>query len=208
MSARETAQIVVNAILCLPKADGRRLIAIAGPPAVGKSTVAAHVADALTNHGVPSAIVPMDGFHFDNAHLKTLGLLHRKGAPDTFDLAAFRAKLIAVKQGGDVKIPLFDRDRDCTLPDAGLVPVEVQTIIVEGNYLLLNQGGWRDLLDLWDFTVLIKQDVNVLKTRLTNRWLKQGLSQPAALSKAEINDLPNAELILGQSAQPGIEITN
>ncbi len=63
----------------------RRLIALAGAPASGKSTLA-HALCAL----VPGAcVVPMDGFHLDNALLEARGLLARKGAPETFDARGF-----------------------------------------------------------------------------------------------------------------------
>ena len=65
---------------------GQRLvIALAGPPASGKSTIAAILQRRL---GPASTILPMDGFHHDNDWLEARGLRHRKGAPDTFDVTA------------------------------------------------------------------------------------------------------------------------
>ena len=69
----------------------RFLVAIAGPPGAGKSRLAAELHDILPEG--TSAVVPMDGFHFDNAVLEQRGLSARKGAPETFDFAGFEALL-------------------------------------------------------------------------------------------------------------------
>jgi pantothenate kinase len=69
---------------------GRRIVGITGAPGAGKSTYAAEYAGSL---GVPSAYVPMDGFHLADATLVRLGLLDRKGAPETFDAWGYAALL-------------------------------------------------------------------------------------------------------------------
>jgi len=76
---------LIDLLDALPK--GRRLIAIAGAPASGKSTLAARVVEGL-NAQVPgrAAVVPMDGFHLDDTVLSARGDLARKGAPHTFDV--------------------------------------------------------------------------------------------------------------------------
>jgi pantothenate kinase len=67
-------------------AADRFITAVAGPPGAGKSTVAAQIVAAIGHH---ARVVPMDGFHYDNAVLDQLGLRARKGAPETFDAAGF-----------------------------------------------------------------------------------------------------------------------
>ena len=67
----------------------RKLIAIAGPPGSGKSTVSAALFTALEAKGRAAAVVPMDGYHLDNTLLVQRGLLDRKGAPASFDAAGF-----------------------------------------------------------------------------------------------------------------------
>lgn len=62
------------------KGQGRFLVALAGPPAAGKSTLAAELVTAL---GQGAKAVPMDGFHYDDAVLIARGARARKGAPDT-----------------------------------------------------------------------------------------------------------------------------
>ena len=68
--------------------DGRRIVvALAGPPGAGKSTVAGRLAHALNEvrTGI-AALFPMDGYHFDDAVLNARGHRPRKGAPHTFCL--------------------------------------------------------------------------------------------------------------------------
>lgn len=176
---------------------GRRLVAVAGPPAVGKSTVTEPLAAALTALGRPARVVPMDGFHLDNATLDARDLRHRKGAPETFDTAGLLALVEALRGGGPVPFPTFDRAADATVPNGGTFDAEIA--LVEGNYLLLDEDPWRALHPLWDATVRLEAPEAVLRDRLVRRWLTHGLGADAALTRAESNDLPNARRVLSGS---------
>jgi len=80
-----SAEQLVGHLSALPAR--RQLVALAGPPASGKSTLARQlVAQLNQRHPKRAAIVPMDGFHFDDAVLAARGDLPRKGAPHTFDV--------------------------------------------------------------------------------------------------------------------------
>lgn len=174
---------------------GRRILALAGPPGVGKSTVGAAVLEALTDRGYAAALVPMDGYHLDNAVLNAQGLLPRKGAPETFDLAGFAALIQRLAQEDEVYYPVFDRTLDCAIAGRGRVAPQDQVIVVEGNYLLLDEPGWRDLAPLWDLSIFLTAPMATLEARLTQRWLDHGLSAEGARIRAEANDLPNARRI-------------
>lgn len=169
--------------------NGRQLIAIAGPPAAGKSTVAEAVVAEL---GDAAALVPMDGFHYSNAILEARGLRPRKGAPETFDLAGFKALLARLKSEDKVAVPTFDRSLDASIGSSRPVEAHHQTLIVEGNYLLLDEPGWRDLAEIWDFSVFLDVPTETLKTRLIQRWLDHGFDPAGAEEKALSNDIPNA----------------
>lgn len=193
----EIAGAIVSAIQGKVFDDARVFVALAGPPAVGKSTIAEHLIDQLPN----SALLPMDGYHLDNDMLRERGLLARKGAPETFDLEGLKVTLAALTQGGDVSVPAFDRDNDCVVPGANIISATAQYIVVEGNYLLLDEPGWRELLTNWGFSAFLNADLDTLKTRLVGRWLSYGFSQTDAQAKADENDIPNAERILTHRMQ-------
>jgi len=192
----QTAQHIVRAVMALNATRARQLIAVAGPPAAGKSTVAEMVHQQLNAAGLRAALVPMDGFHLDNDTLSERGLLARKGAPETFDFAGFLTLIQRLQTEEALRVPLFERDQDCTLPEARQVTAAQRHVIVEGNYLLLDQPNWRDLAPLWSYSVFVGAPMPVLRARLLQRWRDQGLSEDAALLRARSNDLPNAELVL------------
>ena len=184
-------------------AGRRRVVAIAGPPGSGKSTLASHVVEEVTRDGrVAAAVLPMDGFHLDNAALDARALREVKGAPETFDAEGFIALVRRIRKGGaDIRYPLFDRAQDRTRPGAGCVPADTPLIVVEGNYLLLRQGAWADLRALFDVTVMLAPPLEELEARLIARWLDHGLSRADAEARARGNDLMNARTVLSQSAE-------
>lgn len=177
-------------------AKKRRLIAMAGPPAGGKSTMAEALTQRLNSDGRSAALVPMDGFHLDNAVLVARGLLPRKGAPETFDADGFVALIARLAERRDVAVPVFDRARDIAIAGAAIVPAACDYVVVEGNYLLFDADPWRDLAPLWDLSVFLTVPMPVLRDRLVARWRDHGLDETAALARAEGNDLPNARRIL------------
>lgn len=208
-SLTEDARLVLDRLDGIAAHSGlRRVLGIAGPPGSGKSTLAAHVTEILNARAPGSAaLVPMDGFHLDNADLDRLGLRAIKGAPQTFDAAGFAALLAQARQAGQtIRYPVFDRAQDRALPDAGVIGPSVETLVVEGNYLLLPDGAWAGLRDLFDLSVMLRPALETLEARLLQRWTDLGLSRDAARARALGNDLPNARLVLSQSARADISI--
>lgn len=170
----------------------RQLVAIAGPPASGKSTLSEALVSACEN----AALVPMDGFHLDNAILDQRGLRDRKGAPETFDVDGFRVLIERLKAGAEVVVPRFDRAQDQAIAGAAVVPSSVKTVFVEGNYLMFDEPRWRDFAPLWDLSVFLPVEEMVLEQRLVQRWLDHGLSPEHARARALGNDIPNARRIM------------
>jgi len=180
----------------------RRIVAIAGPPAAGKSTVVGRIADAL-NQKRPNraAILPMDGFHYDDAVLTWMGRLDFKGAPDTFDVSGLRHTLERLKDRKEtVAVPVFDRDLEVSRGSARLISPEVDLILVEGNYLLVEESPWDQLAPLYDLTVMIRVSVEELTKRLTERWEGFGKDQQGVRHKLDEVDLPNGRYVLRNSA--------
>ena len=156
------------------------MVAIAGPPGSGKSTLAEQLKAELLQMGHQPVVVPMDGFHLDNAILEQRGRLHRKGAPETFDATGFVHLIERLSAAGgkdDVVIPVFDRDRDIAIAGADVVTKQADIILCEGNYLLIDQSPWVQLHEMWDQSILLNPGMDVIEQRLVQRWLDHGVSQ-------------------------------
>ena len=186
---------LVDAIAAVPLRGGRRIIAIVGAPASGKSTLAERLSADIPN----SCIVPMDGFHRDNDDLSRHDLLLRKGAPETFDVAGFLTIVRSLAKQGEVDFPTFDRGKDCVVEQGGKILATDETILVEGNYLLLDEAPWRDLAKCWDFNVFLDVPLEVLEARLVQRWLDNGYDHDGAVKRAQGNDVPNAKRTVQKS---------
>lgn len=181
------------------QSGARLLVGVAGPPGAGKSTLADRLHEILAEKGYRSAVLPMDGFHLDNAILEERGDLSRKGAPHTFDIRGLADLLRAVKAGGEVFAPVFDRTRELAIAAARCIAADDRIVIAEGNYLLLDQGKWAGLADLFDVTVMVAPPIEELERRLIARWIHYGLTPAQIGAKVEINDLPNGRLVLERS---------
>ena len=132
---------------------GRFITALAGAPGAGKSTLAEAVVAAL---GAEARVVPMDGFHYDDAVLNARGLRARKGAPETFDVQGFLTLMQRLRAGGEVAIPVFDRALELSRAAADIVSDAHRLLVVEGNYLLLDEAPWTGLAPYFDLTGFIE----------------------------------------------------
>lgn len=184
----------------------RKLIALAGAPGSGKSTLAEALALQLNTDGCKAAVVPMDGFHLDNRIIEPRGDLPRKGGPHTFDPAGLARLLPALAGEDQVYYPLFDRSRDCAIAGAGMLSPQTDTVIVEGNYLLLDHPEWANMAAHWDMTLALTVPVEELERRLIQRWIDHGLDASAARTRALSNDLPNARTVVDNSRSADITI--
>lgn len=175
----------------------RALVAIAGPPGSGKSTIAESLREVLPENS--AVVVPMDGFHFDDIVLNQRGLRQRKGAPETFDFRGFAALIKRLRSGEpEVAIPVFDRSIELSRAGAAIVGSDVKFILVEGNYLLLDEEPWAALGELFDFSIFIDVRRGELERRLMERWRFHGKSDDEARAWIASNDMPNIERVLAR----------
>lgn len=195
----------------LARDGGRRLVAVVGAPGAGKSHVAETVAAAL-NAGRPgrAAVLPMDGFHYDDGLLRALGRHDRKGAPDTFDVGGLAATLRRLRAGDEeaVAVPLFDRALEISRGGSRLIPRAAEIVLVEGNYLLLDTPPWDALDGLFDLTVLLDVPEAERARRLRARWEGFGRPETEIRRQLETVDLPNGRKVLSASRAPDLIIGN
>jgi len=192
----------VAALLAQTTPDIRVLVGICGPPGSGKSTSARRLARQLR-----APLVPMDGYHLPNDELDRLGLRQVKGAPETFDAAGFVALVRALRAAAhDVDAPVFDRRIDAARPAGMHVARAERLVVVEGNYLLLDEPPWDQLADLFDLTVYLDVPIDELRRRLVRRHTRFGRSPGEARAFVESSDLANAARIAASRSRADVVV--
>jgi pantothenate kinase len=175
--------------------SGRRtILGITGPPGAGKSTLARAMVEEV---GDAARLVGMDGFHLAQRELTRLGRQNRKGAPDTFDAYGYVALLRRLHDNTEPVIyaPWFDRAIE--EPVAGAVPVEraVRLVVTEGNYLLVDDGGWAHVRPLLGASWYVDLDEQTRFDRLIARHVHFGRTPDEAHEWVTRSDQHNAEIV-------------
>ena len=193
----------------MQKEKGRRvLVLLAAPPGAGKSTLLSFM-EKLASEDEQSGeiqIIGMDGFHRRQAYLvshtvirdgEEMPMSRIKGAPLTFDLEKLTERLKRIAAGENCGWPIYDRRLHDPVDD--VITVEGDIVLLEGNYLLLDEPGWRELKDFADFTVLIRADEELLRKRLTDRKAMGMATRQEAEKFVEFSDMRNVRTCLEHS---------
>jgi pantothenate kinase len=178
----------------LAERPGVALLGIAGPPGAGKSTLA----ECIVGEVPGTVLVGMDGFHLAHATLVELGRVDRKGAPDTFDAAGYVAllrRIRAIDEQETVWAPRFHREIEDAVAGAVAVTADVPLVVTEGNYLLLEEGPWREVAGLLDECWYVDLDDDLRRARLQARHERYGRTPEQARERTWGSDEHNAVLV-------------
>lgn len=193
----------------LQREKGRRiLVLLAAPPGAGKTTLLSFLEKLSREQEGLERIqaVGMDGFHRRQEYLlshtaerdgETFPMVKIKGAPVTFDLERLTERVKKIAAGENCGWPGYDRLLHNPVEDA--VWIDSKIVLLEGNYLLLDEEGWRDLAGFADYTVSIRAEEEMLRARLIDRKIKTGVSREETVRFVDFSDMPNVRICLEKS---------
>ena len=195
--------------------QARVLAMLAAPPGAGKSTLVSFL-EFLARDTVPDKTVQaigMDGFHRRQEDLlshtavvdgEEIPLVKIKGAPVTFDLQNLRSKIAELTEGGPCMWPRYDRLLHNPVDDA--ITVSADIVLLEGNYLLLDMDGWRDLSEYADYTISLTAEEDLLRERLIDRRTATGVKRDEAEKFVDFSDMANVRLCLEKTKKADLEL--
>lgn len=204
----------------------RVLIAIAGLPGSGKTSVASSLVKKLNEHhhkdwrskhpnfpGTPpynpdiAYYVPLDGFHLTRAQLAAMPdpeeAAYRRGAPFTFDgekylelVQKLRERILP--ESTTIYAPSFDHAVKDPVENDIPIPPTARIVVLEGLYVALDQEPWRDAAKLMDELWFVDVPMHLAIERLVIRHVEAGLSPDAGHARARVmaNDMRNGQYVL------------
>ena len=191
----------------------RTKILLAGPPGSGKSTFAS-VLEELAHQQKSFSIqaLGIDGFHFTNAYLrsnfisyngKELTLEAIKGAPETYDIKSM-LKQWQLLDNPVAQWPVYDRT--VHEPISGKIVVNSEVLILEGNWVLLDEPNWKVLSAQADLTIFLRMEEEQLRERLKSRKKRGGYSIEEVEAHYLRTDRPNIHRVLTKSIPADLEL--
>ncbi len=193
----------------IQKEKNRRvLVMLAAPPGAGKTTLAGFLEQLSRSEPdlIPIQAIGMDGFHRRQEYLlshttvvegKEMRMVDVKGAPETFDLDALEKKILELRNNLECGWPVYDRMLHNPVEDAALVTEKA--VMLEGNYLLLDEKGWNRLSNYADYTIFLSGNEKLLRKRLIERRMKTGMEREKAEVFVDFSDMRNVRTVLCHS---------
>lgn len=182
MYAQSTLQLLHEStkFIGFPEARTPWIIGIAGSVAVGKSTAARLLRELMRRWPeTPNVdLITTDGFLYPNEHLEELGIMHRKGFPESYNRHALLDFLEDVKSGKpNLQVPVYDHVTYDIVPNKFITVNQPQILIVEGLNVLQpprvsnTDGEYRAVSDYFDFSIYLDASEADLETWYLNRML-------------------------------------
>jgi type I pantothenate kinase len=153
---------VKDAFLGRPAGRPSYIIALAGSPAVGKSTFARVLRAILARWPDHPRVelIATDGFLHPNRVLEERGLMRRKGFPESYDLRRMVRFLAAVKAGEpEVAAPVYSHHAYDIVADQRDIVRQPDVLIFEGlNVLQTPTSAPAVVSDFFDFSIYVDAD--------------------------------------------------
>jgi type I pantothenate kinase len=163
-----------------PAAKVPFILGLAGSVAVGKSTTA-RILQALLSRWPDHPrvdLVTTDGFLLPNAQLDAMGLMKRKGFPESYDQRRLIAFVAALKAGEPVvQAPLYSHHTYDILPDRYQEIRQPDIVILEGINVLqtppVPAGDGRVpvyVSDYFDFSIYVDAELDLIRRWFLGRF--------------------------------------
>ena len=197
---------LLRRLTALQRERGRRIAAcLAAPPAAGKSTLCCYLEELSRSDPelIPVQAVGIDGFHYPQKHLDACGLARIKGAPETYDVAELRRRIEQLNEP-DQRWPVYDRRIHD--PIDGAVEIAADIVIVEGNWLLLDEPPWNALR--CDYSVFLRAGEESQLERIVRRKMQGGYPENEARAFVKNNDWPNIRRCMERSRRGDLNLAH
>lgn len=175
-------------------------VAVDGPDAAGKTTLANELAAELGTLGRTAIRASLDGFHRPRAERYLRGGTSPEGYyEDSFDHAALRACLLdPLGPGGDLvyRTEAFDYRADAPTHASTAVAPRDGVLVLDGVFLLR-----PELLEIWDFSIYVKASEAVILRRARRRDVDL-LGSPAEVEKRYRERYLPAQRLYAERARP------
>ncbi|XP_024194163.1 LOW QUALITY PROTEIN: putative uridine kinase C227.14 [Rosa chinensis] len=164
------AERLVPTAAAMSNPNLKHIVGLAGHPGAGKSTLASEVvrtvnklwpqkASSLDSQVTPLDVAavlpnPIDGYHLYRSQLDAMENPEeahaRRGAPWTFNPELLLKSLKTLRSQGSVYASSFDHGVGDPVEDDIFVSIQNKVVIVEGNYLFLDNGVWKEISFMFD----------------------------------------------------------
>ncbi|KAL8953796.1 MAG: hypothetical protein Q9222_000361 [Ikaeria aurantiellina] len=149
----------------------------------------------------------MDGYHLSRAQLSAMpdpATAHaRRGAAFTFDDKALLTLIKRVREplcpeSTTIYAPSFDHAVKDPVEADIPITASARIIVLEGNYLSLNKGSWKDAASLMNELWFVHVDFAVARRRLVARHIQAGIASTMDEADRRVteNDLVNGQEIV------------